>query len=317
MYLRHSQQPSRQRPNCTSPRPSRETCTCPGFTPAQVWVAPAITSARTSKALSPRRSTRIAPLFDRSWSTTPWAGAAERARGARDPEATVTNSRRCPIVSSVVNRPGSEGRSASSLIEYFLRANPRGELFVAVGYASVAGIAWLAERVEDRPVTLLIGNVRRNHFTEMSVKDRDAAMRFLRRADVQVLTWYQRARDDRPAREAHLKVWAVMAESPRRRGRGAVEAMLVGSGNLTKAGLFHNEEAFAHAAGEDLRRVGAQLERLRSHQWKRNDKILEYITPEQVAERPGCLASLLPGVVAATLTAAARALLGPVRLGKA
>ena len=179
---------------------------------------------------------------------------------------------------------------------------------MAVGYASVAGIAWLAERAGDRPVTLLIGNVRRNHFAEMSDKDRDAAVRFLRRGDVQGLTWYQKRRDDRPAREAHLKVWAVMAESPRRRGRpGAVEAVLVGSGNLTKAGLFHNEEAFAHAAGEDLRRIAAQLERLRSHQWKRKDKILEYITPEAVAERPGCLASLLPGVVAASFAAMARA----------
>ena len=179
---------------------------------------------------------------------------------------------------------------------------------MAVGYASVAGIAWLAERAGDRPVTLLIGNVRRNHFKEMSDKDRDAAIRFLRRGEVQVLTWYQKPRDDRPGREAHLKVWAVMAESPRRRGRaGAVEAVLVGSGNLTKAGLFHNEEAFAHAAGEDLRRIGAQLERLRSHQWKRKDKILEYITPEAVAERSGCLASLLPGVVAATFSAMARA----------
>ena len=186
---------------------------------------------------------------------------------------------------------------------------------MAVGYASVAGIAWLAERAGDRPVTLLIGNVRRNHFAEMSDKDRDAAIRFLRRGDVQVLTWYQKRRDDRPAREAHLKVWAVMAESPRRRGRaGAVEAVLVGSGNLTKAGLFHNEEAFAHAAGEDLRRIAAQLERLRSHQWKRKDKILEYITPEAVAERPGCLASLLPGVVAATFAATARALVSSRRI---
>ena len=112
---------------------------------------------------------------------------------------------------------------------------------MAVGYASVAGIAWLAERAGDRPVTLFIGNVRPNHFKEMSDKDRDAAIRFLRRGDVQVLTWYQKSRDNRPAREAHLKVWAVMSESPRRRGRsGAVEAMLVGSGNLTNAGLLHN-----------------------------------------------------------------------------
>ncbi|MCY4629939.1 MAG: hypothetical protein OXE75_03485 [bacterium] len=210
-----------------------------------------------------------------------------------------------------MNRPGPDGRTAASLIEGFLRSNPRGELFVAVGYASVAGIAWLAERAGDRPVTLLIGHVRRNHFAEMSEEDRDTAIGFLRRGDVQVLTWYQRRRDDRPACEAHLKVWAVMAESPRRRGRpDTVEAALVGSGNLTKAGLFHNEEAFAHAAGDDLQRIGAQLERLRSHQWRRDDKILEYIEPEPraVAERPGCLASLLPGVVAATFTATARAL---------
>ncbi len=180
---------------------------------------------------------------------------------------------------------------------------------MAVGYASVAGIAWLAERAGDRPVTLFIGNVRPNHFKEMSDKDRDTAIRFLRRGDVQVLTWYQKARDNRPAREAHLKVWAVMSESSRRRGRpGAVEAMLVGSGNLTKAGLVHNEEAFAHAAGEDLRRIGAQLERLRSHQWKRKDKILEYITPEEAADRPGCLTSLLPAIVAATLAAMARSM---------
>ena len=100
-----------------------------------------------------------------------------------------------------------------------------------------------------------------------------------------------------------------MSESSRRRGRpGAVEAMLVGSGNLTKAGLVHNEEAFAHAAGEDLRRIGAQLERLRSHQWKRKDKILEYITPEEAADRPGCLTSLLPAIVAATSATMARSM---------
>ena len=180
---------------------------------------------------------------------------------------------------------------------------------MAVGYASVAGIAWLAERAGDRPVTLFIGNVRRNHFKEMLDRDRDKAIQFLRRDDVQVLTWYQKARDSRPAREAHLKVWAVMSTSPRRRGRASsVEAMLVGSGNLTKAGLIHNEEAFAHAIGEDLRRIGAQLERLRSHQWNRKDKILEYITPEEAAaERRGCLASLLPAVVTMALTATARA----------
>ena len=208
-----------------------------------------------------------------------------------------------------MNWSGSDGDSAASLIEDFLRAHARGELFVAVGYASVAGIAWLAERAGDRPVTLLIGNAQRNHFKEMSDKDRDTAIRFLRRDDVRVLNWYQKARDGRPKREAHLKVWAVMSEGSRRRRRASsAEAMLVGSGNLTKAGLFHNEEAFAHATDEDLRRIGAQLEWLRSHQWTVKDKILEYITPEEAAaERRGCLASLLPAVVTMALTATARA----------
>lgn len=208
-----------------------------------------------------------------------------------------------------VNRPGSGADTAASLIEDFLHAHPRGELFVAVGYASVAGIAWLAERAGDRPVTLLIGNTQRNHFKEMSDRDRDEAIRFLQRDDVEVLTWYQKARDNRPRREAHLKVWAAMSEgSGRRRRAGGVAALLVGSGNLTNAGLFHNEEAFAHAADEDLRRIGAQLERLRSHQWKRKDKILEYITPEEAAaERRGCLASLVPAIITMAFTATARA----------
>lgn len=143
----------------------------------------------------------------------------------------------------------------------------------------------------------------------MSDKDRNTAIRFLRRGDVQILTWYQKARDNRPAREAHLKVWAVMSERPRRRGRsGGVEAMLVGSGNLTKAGLFHNDEAFAHGAGENQRRIGAELQRLRTHQWKRKDKILESMTPEEVADRPGCLASLPLGIAAATFAAVERSM---------
>lgn len=211
-----------------------------------------------------------------------------------------------------MNSPPPDHSSAASLIEEFLRTHPRGELFVAVGYASVAGITWLAERTGGRPVTLLIGNTQRNHFKEMSDRDRDAAIQFLRRDDVSVLNWYQRARDGRPQREAHLKVWAVTAETGRRRQpRDGVEAMLVGSGNLTKAGLFHNEEAFAHATGADLQRLSVQLGRLRNKAWTRKDKILEFITPPPAtapaADRPGCLSSLLPTLVLAMVTSVGHA----------
>ena len=224
------------------------------------------------------------------------------------------------VDSHSVNSRARDHSSAASLIEEFLRSHPRGELFVAVGYASVAGIAWLAERTAERPVTLLIGNTQRSHFREMSDSDRDVATRFLQRNDVSLLNWYQKGRDGRPQREAHLKVWAVMAETGRRRSaaRGFV-AMLVGSGNLTKAGLFHNEEAFALAAGGDLHRLGAQLGRLRANAWTRKDKILEYLAPPTTAaaaDRRGCLASFVPTLVLAAVSpvrAAARTLDRSVR----
>ena len=45
------------------------------------------------------------------------------------------------------------------------------------------GIAWLAERAGDRPVTLFIGNIRRDHLKEMTARDRDTTIRFFRGDD--------------------------------------------------------------------------------------------------------------------------------------
>lgn len=56
--------------------------------------------------------------------------------------------------------------SASAQIERFLRANPYGHLYVTVGYASTAGLAWLNTRTQGRPVTLVIGNAKNTYFAE-------------------------------------------------------------------------------------------------------------------------------------------------------
>lgn len=69
--------------------------------------------------------------------------------------------------------------TASVQIERFLNANPHGMLVVLVGYASTAGLAWLAGRTRGRPECLLIGDTRSKHFDKSTGQDREAALRFL------------------------------------------------------------------------------------------------------------------------------------------
>ena len=49
---------------------------------------------------------------------------------------------------------------AASRIEQFLRDHPDEDLLIAVGYASAAGMAWLARRTAGRRVSLFIGSPR-------------------------------------------------------------------------------------------------------------------------------------------------------------
>ena len=64
------------------------------------------------------------------------------------------------------------GTSAADRINRFLNDYPDGELFVAVGYASVAGLAWLGKRTTGRPVTLIIGNAQASRFQKASAAAR-------------------------------------------------------------------------------------------------------------------------------------------------
>ena len=200
---------------------------------------------------------------------------------------------------------------ASQRIEEFLAANPSGKLTVAVGFASTSGLAWLQERTRGRPVDLLIGDTRSARFREGSAESRRKAIDLLLRDDVQVYAWFA----NRPVRrEAHLKVWKVDAQ--RRRGR---TALLVGSANLTEAGLHYNYEAMCEPGPADIKQISAQLDELFRQAWNANkegvtvkERLLHYIrTPgdqseEESEARSGCFSAVfqLLGVVGCIVVAA-------------
>ncbi len=159
---------------------------------------------------------------------------------------------------------GSAGR-----IEQFLAKYPDGPLTVAVGYASVKGIAWLARHTADRPVTLLIGNCRKSHFTKWSGDDRAGAVAFINRPDVDVKNWYKK----RPTpSEAHMKVWVAHTTT--------IPRVLLGSANLTGAGLFRNREAVAEAAEPDRHQIVNSVDELVGKAWDLEARLLGYLGEE-------------------------------------
>ena len=184
-------------------------------------------------------------------------------------------------------------------IEQFLAKYPDGRLTVAVGYASVKGIAWLARHTAKRPVTLLIGNCRKSHFAKWSRDDRASTVAFLNRSDVEVKNWYKK--QPTPS-DAHLKVWvAHQATGP---------AVLLGSANLTGAGLFRNREAVAEAADPDRLRIANSVDELVGNAWDVKERLLGYLSeqpqpqarpaasrePKPEARRRGCLAAVISAV---------------------
>ena len=153
-------------------------------------------------------------------------------------------------------------------IEQFLAKYPNGRLTVAVGYASVKGLAWLCRHAANRPVTLLIGNCRKSHFTKWSRDDQARAVTFLNRSDVEVKNWYKK----RPTpSEANMKVWVAHTTTTRR--------VLLGSANLTGAGLFRNREAVAEAAEPDRRQIANSVDELVGKSWGRQG------APARLSER--------------------------------
>ena len=151
-------------------------------------------------------------------------------------------------------------------IEEFLRNAPPGRLYAVVGYADVSGLAWLERHAAERPVTLLIGDTRRRWF-QGQPQDRRAALDFLVRADVDVLSGY------RPkAPRVHQRVFVIVSHADDQPLSG-----LAGSANLTDAGLFRNEETVVTVAREELPAVWQQTRVVCSRGLPAGERIAGYI----------------------------------------
>lgn len=147
--------------------------------------------------------------------------------------------------------------NAQGHIQRFLGDNPDGHLYVLVGYASVWGLGWLQENTRGRPVSLIIGDTKPHHFEKATNPDRAKALQFLRRRDVHTLNWYRTGRSAEGKSMLHAKAW-VIAEP----AEEAAKAALIGSADLTRAGLQDNWEMMALAADGDLSRIRRQLDGL-------------------------------------------------------
>lgn len=173
------------------------------------------------------------------------------------------------------------GVGAGDRVERFLRSHSTGRLVVCVGSASVSGVAWLAERTPQRPVTLLIGDLQGRNFQHATDDDRRAALAFAQRSDVEVRNWYRTARNADGRSEAHLKMWTACDE------RGVPHAYLVGSANLTAAGLDENVELMTVADSSEHDYLGSVLETLLDKAWDAKDQLEERIAgPDAQAEAP-------------------------------
>lgn len=156
-------------------------------------------------------------------------------------------------------------RGASTRIVEFLQAHPNTKVTVAVGYASVKGIAWLADQTLGRRVTLVIGDCRPRYFANATDSDRRVAAAFLRRDDVEVKNWYRRRGG---ASAAHLKAWVVHTSPP---------TVLTGSANLTGAGLFDNREVMAEVGHHDRYSVVESVELLTRDAWDYKQKLIRLV----------------------------------------
>ena len=161
--------------------------------------------------------------------------------------------------------------AAAKRVERFLAAHPTGPLVVCVGSASVAGIVWLAERSRGRSVTLLIGDMKSRNFAKATDAHRRTALGFVERSDVTVLNWYRTDRSNQGRSEAHLKVWAACDKA------GDPQAFLVGSANLTMAGLHENVEMMTVADASEHSYLRSTIQQLRGKAWDAKERLEEWI----------------------------------------
>lgn len=158
--------------------------------------------------------------------------------------------------------PASGGLDAASVIDGFLKKHPRGELRLGTGYASAYGLAWLHRRTRRRPVQVLIGDLRTG-FSRSAPDVQEEALAFLSRGDVSVRGCHA------PDGMLHKKVWIALDPD----GSGRPSGVLVGSANLTKAGLHKNDETVARAAPEEHQRIHDDLVQSMRRSWDAKDEL--------------------------------------------
>ena len=148
----------------------------------------------------------------------------------------------------------------------FLERHPEEPLRIAVGYASVWGLAWLNKHTKGRPVELFIGNAKPRYFSNATEPDRSAAQKFLSRSDVAVRNWYRR---HGAKSEAHLKAWVVQTNT--------APAVLMGSANLTRAGIQENHEAMGECSADDASRTASEIDALWKKAWDAKRRLWGYL----------------------------------------
>ena len=165
-------------------------------------------------------------------------------------------------------------RSAESRIAEFLDAHPNQPLRVAVGYASVWGLAWLGRHTQGRSVELLIGDCRKHRFKAGTETDRKTAREFLSRGDVTLRNWYTKRDQER---SAHIKAWQTTDSTGQ-------TFILSGSANLSQQGLRHNTEAMGEYSGQDRTEAVRSMNDLFAKSWDAKERVLGYLQDaEQVS----------------------------------
>ena len=148
---------------------------------------------------------------------------------------------------------------AAEQVEQLLADNPRGELRIVTGYASLGGLSWLGERTEGRPVSLVIGDMSKRHFDKATPRICESAALFLARSNVSVLTKKMRNKPEdvgKPVPIVHAKAWMIrptVRSTPR---------VLCGSANLTFQGMYRNLEMMCAAQRDDARRLWDEMDEL-------------------------------------------------------
>ena len=166
----------------------------------------------------------------------------------------------------------------------------------------MAGLAWLALRTANRPVTLVIGDLRTG-MDNFNASDAAKAAEFISRPDVRVLNWYRSGRNKKGAAIAHSKVFAV--EGP----KGRTIAVLAGSANLTMAGLTANVETMVEAVQTDRDAAFEQVIWLEGQGWDASERLLVKVQPT-VEPREAAGAGCLPVLLSTLFTFVKLAVLG-------